>query len=84
MKKYLHAFDPTFIGGTGSARAARRGTQGLWHLSAEKQVCGSSYTYRALLLHVPDRSQGPDLRALMPYGHSPDDYVHDLKILLKE
>jgi hypothetical protein len=24
------------------------------------------------------------IRALMPYGHSPDDYVHDLTILLKE
>jgi len=24
------------------------------------------------------------LRAMMPYGHSADDYVHDLKILLKK
>ena len=24
------------------------------------------------------------LRALMPYGHSADDFAHDLRILLKE
>ena len=24
------------------------------------------------------------IRALMPYGHPPDDFVHDLRILLGE
>ena len=36
----------------------------------------SSFTY------LIDR--GGRIRALMPYGHSPDDYVHDLTILLEE
>ncbi len=35
----------------------------------------SSYTY------LIDREG--KLRALMPYGHAPDDYVHDVKILLE-
>ena len=36
----------------------------------------SSFTY------LIDRSGS--LRALMPYGQGPDDYVHDLRILLNE
>jgi protein SCO1/2 len=82
MKEYLAAFDPTFIGGTGTADrlAAVRKDYGI---SAEKkgqgkdyQVAHSSFTY------LIDRSGS--LRALMPYGQGPDDYVHDLRILLNE
>jgi protein SCO1/2 len=39
-------------------------------------VAHSSFTY------LIDRSGS--LRALMPYGHGPDDYAHDLRILLNE
>jgi protein SCO1 len=82
MKEYLAAFDPTFVGGTGTAErlAAVRKDYGVF---AEKkgqgkdyQVAHSSFTY------LIDRSGS--LRALMPYGHGPDDYVHDLRILLNE
>lgn len=82
MKEYLAAFDPTFVGGTGTAEhlAAVRKDYGV---SAEKkgqgknyQVAHSSFTY------LIDRSGS--LRALMPYGQGPDDYVHDLRILLNE
>jgi protein SCO1/2 len=82
MKEYLAAFDPTFVGGTGSAErlAAVRKDYGVF---AEKkgqgkdyQVAHSSFTY------LIDRSGS--LRALMPYGQAPDDYVHDLRILLNE
>ncbi len=82
MKEYLAAFDPTFVGGTGTAQrlAAVRKDYGVF---AEKkgqgkdyQVAHSSFTY------LIDRSGS--LRALMPYGHGPDDYVHDLRILLNE
>ena len=38
--------------------------------------------HRPLVVHLPDRSRGR-LRALMPYGHAADDFVHDLKILLR-
>jgi protein SCO1/2 len=82
MKAYLHAFDPTFVGGTGKAAelAAVRKDYGV---SAEKHVHGSSYVYsHSSFTYLIDR-QGR-LRALMPYGHGPDDYVHDLQILLAE
>lgn len=82
MKKYLGSFDPTFVGGTGTEQelAAVRKNYGV---SADKQIAGNSYTYEhSSFTYLIDR-QGR-IRALMPYGHSPDDYVHDLTLLLKE
>jgi protein SCO1 len=82
LKKYLRAFDPTFLGGTGTEQqlAAVRKSYGI---SAAKQVLGDSYTYEhSSFTYLIDRSGR--IRALMPYGHSPDDYVHDLTVLLKE
>ena len=82
LKKYLGGFDPTFVGGTGTQEqlAAVRKDYGV---SAEKQVLGDSYTYEhSSFTYLIDRSGR--IRALMPYGHSPDDYVHDLTLLLQE
>jgi protein SCO1 len=82
LKKYLSAFDPTFLGGTGTEQqlAAVRKSYGI---SAAKQVLGDSYTYEhSSFTYLIDRSGR--IRALMPYGHSSDDYVHDLTVLLKE
>ncbi len=82
MKKYLSAFDPTFVGGTGTTEqlAAVRKDYGV---SAEKKVYGASYSYvHSSFIYLVDRHGR--LRALMPYGHSPSDYAHDLAILLKE
>jgi protein SCO1/2 len=82
MKKYLHAFNPTFVGGTGSAAelAAVRKNYGV---SAEKRGTGSTYTVaHSSFTDVVDRRG--KLRALMPYGRAADDYVHDLNILLAE
>lgn len=82
LKKYLGGFDPTFVGGTGSEQqlAAVRKDYGI---SAEKQILGDSYTYEhSSFTYLIDRSGR--IRALMPYGHSPDDYVHDVTVLLKE
>jgi protein SCO1/2 len=82
LKKYLGAFDPTFVGGTGTEQqlAAVRKNYGV---TAEKQAAGDSYTYEhSSFTYLIDRSGR--IRALMPYGHSPADYVHDLTLLLKE
>ncbi|HKR33461.1 MAG TPA: SCO family protein [Steroidobacteraceae bacterium] len=82
MKNYLGAFDPTFVGGTGAAErlAAVRKDYGVF---AEKKTQGSTYTVaHSSFVFLIDRSGS--LRALMPYGHGPDDYVHDLKMLLQE
>jgi protein SCO1/2 len=82
MKKYLAAFDASFVGGTGTAQqlAAVRKDYGV---SAEKKTFGDAYSYaHSSFTYLIDRSG--KIRGLMPYGHSPDDYVNDLTILLKE
>jgi protein SCO1/2 len=82
LKKYLGNFDNTFIGGTGTADqlSAIRKAYGI---SAEKIVAGDSYSYsHSSFTYLIDRAG--KIRALMPYGHSPQDYVHDLTILLAE
>ena len=82
MKQYLGTFDPTFVGGTGTEKqlSAVRKDYGIL---AEKKNYGSNYTFaHSSYTYLVDRSG--TLRALMPYGHGPDDYVHDLKILLQE
>jgi protein SCO1 len=82
LSKYLGSFDSTFVGGTGTEGqlAAVRSSYGI---TAEKKVIGDDYTYaHSSFTYLIDRSGR--IRALMPYGHSPDDYVNDLTILLKE
>lgn len=82
MDKYLRGFDSTFVGGTGTAEqlASVRKDYGV---QAEKKKFGDSYTFaHSSFTYLIDRSG--KLRALMPYGHSPDDYVNDLTALLKE
>jgi protein SCO1/2 len=82
LRKYLAAFDPTFVGGTGSAErlAAVREEYGVM---ANKKTVGTSYSVaHSSFTYLIDRDG--NLRALMPYGCTPDDYVHDLRILLKK
>ena len=79
LREYLAAFDPTFIGGTGEPEqlAAVRDSYGIFAKAREGEsgFSHSSYTY------LIDREG--KLRALMPFGHASDDYVHDVRILLK-
>ena len=79
LKKYLSSFDPNFIGGTGS-EAQLAAVRKDFGIAAEK-VAGpdGSYTHSSFI-YLIDR-QGR-LRALMPFGHVADDYVHDVRILL--
>jgi protein SCO1 len=82
MQTYLRGFDKTFIGGTGTPEqlAAVRKDYGV---SAEKKRFGDTYTVaHSSFTYLIDR--GGRIRALMPYGHRAEDYVHDLAILLKE
>jgi protein SCO1/2 len=81
MRKYLAAFDPTFVGGTGTAQrlAAVRREYGI---AADKKVAASGYVVaHSSYTYFIDRAG--KLRALMPYGHTAEDYVHDLRILLR-
>jgi protein SCO1/2 len=80
LKQFLAAFDPTFVGGTGSAAqmAAVRTSYGV---TAEKVGTGSDYgiAHSSFIYLITREGQ---LRALMPFGHKADDYVHDISMLL--
>jgi protein SCO1/2 len=82
MKKFLGAFDPTFIGGVGT-RAEIDAAQKAYGISSSKQrFANGGYTIgHSSSIYMIDRGGG--LRAVMPYGHSADDFVHDLRILLR-
>jgi protein SCO1 len=80
LKQYLAAFDPTFVGGTGTPAqmAAVRLSYGV---SAEKHGSGSDYAVaHSSFVYLITRDG--KLRALMPFGHKADDYVHDISVLL--
>jgi protein SCO1/2 len=84
MRTFLGAFDPSFIGGTGTAPqlAAVRTDYGI-SVSDKIPVPGGGYALNhSSFIYLIDRSGR--LRALMPYGHGPDDFVHDVRILLKQ
>jgi protein SCO1/2 len=79
MKKYLAKFDPSFVGGTGSEAelAAVRKDYGV----AAEKVAGPDGSFNhSSFVYLIDRDGR--LRALMPFGHTAADYVHDVKILL--
>jgi len=83
MKKYLASFDPSFVGGVGS-RAEIDVAQKSYGISSTKQVyVDGNYTIgHSSSIYMIDRAGG--LAAVMPYGHTADDFVHDLKILLRQ
>jgi protein SCO1/2 len=84
MRTFLGAFDPSFIGGTGTPPqlAAVRTDYGI-SVSDKIPVAGGGYALNhSSFIYLIDRSG--KLRALMPYGHGPDDFVHDVRILLKQ
>jgi protein SCO1/2 len=79
MKKYLAKFDPTFVGGTGTDAqlAAVRKDYGI----AAAKVAGPDGSFNhSSFVYLIDRDGR--LRALMPFGHTAADFVHDLEMLL--
>ncbi len=82
LRDYLAGFDKSFIGGTGTSEqlAAVRQEYGI---AASRRKAGESYAFdHSSYTYLIDR--GGNLRALMPYGQSADDYVHDVQLLLKQ
>ncbi len=81
LRTYLGAFDPSFVGGTGSAEelAAVRREYGI---AATRTAVGAGYGFsHSSYTYLIDREGS--LRALMPYGRTSDDYAHDVGILLR-
>ena len=79
LKRYLTAFDPSFLGATGSE--AQLATVRREYGIAAKQAPGPDGAYsHSSFIYLIDRTGR--LRALMPFGHGADDYVHDVRLLL--
>ncbi|HEX9473257.1 MAG TPA: SCO family protein [Steroidobacteraceae bacterium] len=83
MRKYLTAFDPSFVGGTGTSEqlAAVRRDYGI-SLGKRVPVPGGYALSHSSFIYLIDREGA--LRALMPFGHSAEDFVHDVRLLLKK
>jgi protein SCO1 len=80
LKEFLASFDPTFVGGTGTTEqmAAVRNSYGV---TAEKKGTGADYgVAHSSFVYLITRDG--KLRALMPYGHKADDFVHDISVML--
>lgn len=80
MRTWLAAFDPGFIGAVGApeALAAVRKAYGV---TAVRQGTGPDYAMaHTSSIFLIDRAG--KLRGLMPYGHEPLDFVHDIQFLL--
>ena len=82
MRKFLGVFDPAFIGGVGT-RAEIDAAQKSYGVSSTKKVfaSGGYVIVHSSSIFMIDRAGR--LAAVMPYGHTVDDFVHDLKILLR-
>jgi protein SCO1 len=80
LKQFLAAFDPTFIGGTGSAQQMAKVRQS-YGVTAEKHGSGADYgvAHSSFVYLITRDGQ---LQALMPYGHKAEDFVHDISLLL--
>ena len=84
MRKFLAAYDPTFVGGTGAPEllADVRKAYGI-QISRQPPVNGNTSVYtihHSSFVYLIDR--GGNLRAMLPFGVSVDDIAHDVKILL--
>lgn len=80
MKAYVQAFDPGFVGATGTPEALAE-VRKRYGVSATKVPMGAGYAVdHTSSVYLIDRAGR--LRAMMPYGRSAKDYVHDLRILL--
>jgi len=82
LKEFLGGFDKTFLGGTGT-EAQLAAVRKQYGVTATRITSGNTYVFdHSSFTYLIDRAGR--IRALMPYGHSPDDYANDLTILLKE
>ena len=85
MHRYLAAFDPRFLGGTGTPEQLANVRQA-YGIQATRVPIGSDPKNYAVdhssFVYLIDREG--KLRAMMPYGHSADDFAHDVAMLLKK
>jgi protein SCO1/2 len=82
MRAYLRGFDSTFVGLTGTPDKVTA-VHAKYGVTADRKPVGNGYAVaHSSSVYLIDRKGL--LRAMMPYGRGPDDYVHDVRILLNE
>jgi len=83
LRTYLATFDPTFVGGTGTEDqlAGVRKSYGVVS-DKQKSLFGGAWFAHSSFTQLIDREG--NLRTMMPYGRTADDYVHDVRLLLSE
>lgn len=85
MRAYLAAFDPTFIGATGTSEQLTEIRKAYGILSTKEPIAGDSkgyYVHHSSYIYLIDR-QG-SLRAMALYGSPIDDLTADIKTLLSQ
>jgi protein SCO1/2 len=83
IRQYLAGFDPAFVGGTGPAPALElvRKRYGVTAQKVPSANGGADYAMsHSTSIYLIDRDGR--LRALMPFGHTADDFAHDVRQLL--
>ena len=83
LHTYLGAFDPSFVGVTGTPQQMAKVRQQYGITAVKKQIEGSKdYVIgHSSFIYFIDRKGS--LRALLPFGHPADDVAHDAALLLK-
>jgi protein SCO1/2 len=76
MRGYLDAFDPSFVGGTGS-EAQLAAVRKAYGVNSRKVGAGFAHFSSVFLIDRQGR-----IRGMMPYDHSPADFAHDARLLL--
>jgi protein SCO1/2 len=81
IRSYLGAFDKSFIGGTAAPEvlAALRKRYGVFAQKVEGKTENYGMNHSTSIFFIDRQGR---LAALMPYGHAPADFVHDLKLML--
>ena len=81
MRRYLAAFDRSFIGATDDPDVLAQVREG-YGVTATREGTGRDYAMaHTSSIFLIDRDG--KLRAMMPFGHEAADFVHDVAILLE-
>jgi len=80
MREYLSAFGPAIIGATGTP-ASLAAVRDAYGVTAVKEGTGPDYavSHTSSIFLIDPAGK---LRAVMPFGHQPADFVHDVRLLL--
>ena len=86
LRKFLAAYDPTFVGATG-APGQLADVRKAYGIQISKQLAKEGnpsvyYVHHSSFVYLIDRAG--NLRAMMPFGVSVDDIAHDVKALLSQ